>query len=549
MRAGKIASIILVLFVTAVTGAVHLLEVALPESIGTGGHMLFAAAAVLVGGAAVFIPIGFLFDRSLMQLSRAIVLQSTDGTGRGSISTGWRWLAPVTRALTGAVDQFRVREQQLRAQLNELEIRHRVGEHERRQIDAALNALHDGVIVTDPFNEIIVVNDSAARILGFERDKALHRSIEEIIRDERIRRMIRDTRAASQFNHARHEELEFTSHTGPSNAGAGSDGTLVFDVGSAAIPNHKQEVGGVVTILHDLTRIREISQMKSDFVSKASHELRTPLSSIRAYVEMLVDGEAADDRARQEFYRIMQGETDRLGRLIDNMLNISRIEAGIVQIQREHVDFKRLIERAIHTITPQAEAKGIAIHWRVPGVDVSVEGDADMLYQVVLNLLSNAVKYTPGNEKIVSGPLTDCSGSGSADNSQLTTDHSPKAGNRITLTADTDNLTRSVVVSVSDTGLGIPPDSLPKLFDKFFRVENYKRVAKGTGLGLNLCKHIVETVHHGSIGVESKLGMGSKFWFSVPMRYAGGGNRSEGRGQTPDAKGQKSEGRSHKLAA
>ena len=114
----------------------------------------------------------------------------------------------------------------------------------------------------------------------------------------------------------------------------------------------------------------------------------------------------------------------------------------------------------------------------------------DHLMQVVLNLLSNSVKYTP-------------------------------EGGRVTVGGDTDNLTRCVVVTVSDTGLGIPPDSIPKLFDKFYRVENYKRLAKGTGLGLSLCKHIVENVHYGQIGVESKLGMGSKFWFSIPMRYVG----------------------------
>jgi two-component system phosphate regulon sensor histidine kinase PhoR len=264
------------------------------------------------------------------------------------------------------------------------------------------------------------------------------------------------------------------------------------------VENHKHEVGGVVTILHDLTRERELSQMKSDFVSKASHELRTPLSSIRAYVEMLVDGEASDEKSRQEFYRIMQNETDRLSRLIDNMLNISRIEAGIVQIERENVDIKALVARAASTLGPAAKEKSIALHQRLAGVDLCVEGDADMLYQVVLNLVSNAVKYTPD-------------------------------GGRVTISADSDNLTRSVLVSVADTGLGIPPDALPKLFDKFFRVENYKRVAKGTGLGLSLCKHIVETVHHGQIGVESKLGMGSKFWFNVPMRYAGSaGGKVEG---------------------
>jgi two-component system phosphate regulon sensor histidine kinase PhoR len=172
------------------------------------------------------------------------------------------------------------------------------------------------------------------------------------------------------------------------------------------------------------------------------------------------------------------------------MLNISRIEAGIVQIERERVDVKALIDRAVNTIEPQARERSISLNTRVSAVDLGVEGDADMLFQVVLNLMSNAVKYTP-------------------------------EGGRVIVAADSDNLTRSVVVAVSDTGLGVPPDAVPRLFEKFFRVDNYKRVAKGTGLGLSLCKHIVETVHGGQIGVESKLGMGSKFWFTVPMRYAG----------------------------
>jgi two-component system, OmpR family, phosphate regulon sensor histidine kinase PhoR len=269
----------------------------------------------------------------------------------------------------------------------------------------------------------------------------------------------------------------------------------VYNITLAAIENHKKEVAGVVTILHDLTREREVSQMKTDFVSKASHELRTPLAAIRAYVEMLVDGEADDEKSRQEFYGIMHAETERLGRLIDNMLNISRIEAGIVQIERENVDMKEIVERAVHTLEASIREKALSVNARLAGIDLCVEGDADMLFQVVLNLLSNAIKYTP-------------------------------EGGRITVSADTDNLTRSVVTTVSDTGLGVPPDAVPRLFEKFYRVENYKRVAKGTGLGLSLCKHIVETVHHGSIGVESKLGLGSRFWFSIPMHYAGAHHRA-----------------------
>jgi signal transduction histidine kinase len=134
---------------------------------------------------------------------------------------------------------------------------------------------------------------------------------------------------------------------------------------------------------------------------------------------------------------------------------------------------------------PQAKEKNLEIHSQIAEVDLSIVGDGDMLYQVIVNLLSNAIKYTP-------------------------------VGGRITVAADTDNLTRSLHFSVSDTGLGIAPDQTDKVFDKFYRVENYRHVAQGTGLGLNLCRHIVETLHSGQIGLESTLGMGSKFWFSIP---------------------------------
>ena len=314
-------------------------------------------------------------------------------------------------------------------------------------------------------------------------DDAVHKAIGGVLSDPDLCRLILDTRESANVTDVRQVERRIQY-------GETAEQSRIYNIALLCAANHKNEVGGVVTILRDMTREREIAQRETDFVSKASHELRTPLSSIRAYVELLVDKEAEDEQDRQEFYRIIQSETDRLGRLIDNMLNISRIEAGIVQIDREQVDAKTLISRAIDTIEPQAREKSITLHSKIAPVDLTAEGDADMLFQVVLNLMSNAVKYTP-------------------------------EGGRVTISADSDNLTRSVIVSVSDTGLGIPPDSMDKLFDKFYRVENYKRVAKGTGLGLSLCKHIVETVHRGQIGIESKLGMGSRFWFSVPMSYAG----------------------------
>jgi signal transduction histidine kinase len=205
---------------------------------------------------------------------------------------------------------------------------------------------------------------------------------------------------------------------------------------------------------------------------------------------MISDGEAASDEERAEFLRIATEETERLSRLLDNMLNISRIESGLRHIDRTAVDLKATARRAIEALEGQAREKSIMLSVRTADVDCTVDGDADLLLEVVQNLVSNAIKYTP-------------------------------EGGRVTVGVDTDPLTRSVVASVTDTGLGIPPDAMPRLFDKFYRVENFRRLAKGTGLGLNLCKSIVEHLHGGQIGVESTVGRGSRFWFSVPVAFVG----------------------------
>ena len=480
MRAGKTLSLVLAIVVAVVGAALSQSGDMLPwvETLAMPARLLFTAAALALVTAALLLPVGAALDRTGDRLRD--YLESTGlPDGKPLTFYGPKWFRPITGAFTTAVDQFRNRERTLNNDLREVEIRCRVSEAQQRQTEAVLHALRDGVLVTNAFGEIVVANEAVGLILGFDPTEAIHRPLEDVVRDSKFCQLIRDASETANFAERRHIEHEISVDT-----------SRVFDVTLACIENHKHEVAGVVTILHDLTRVREISQMKSDFVSKASHELRTPLASIRAYVEMLVDGEADDENARQEFYRIIQDETERLGRLIDNMLNISRIEAGIVQIERENVDFKSLITRAVDSLEPSAREKNISLITKPAEVDLTVEGDGDMLYQVVLNLVSNAIKYTPD-------------------------------GGRITIAADSDNLTRCVVFSVSDTGLGIPPDAMDRLFEKFYRVENYKRVAKGTGLGLSLCKHIVETLHHGQIGVESELGMGSRFWALIPMRYAG----------------------------
>ncbi|MDP7007981.1 MAG: ATP-binding protein [Phycisphaerales bacterium] len=345
----------------------------------------------------------------------------------------------------------------------------------RRQAEAVFDVLRDAVIVCDAHGEILHANSAASGLLNVSPDEAAGKVMTDIVNDHQLASTISSARnGLPTGGRLCEQELSFNGET------------VSYEVHLQSVGGQEEPMHAVVTVLRDLSREREIARLKSDFVSKASHELRTPLSSISAYIEMLVDGDAADENARQEFYSVISTETGRLRRLIDNLLNISRIEAGLMHIEREKVEVSELVQRAVSSMAHQAKEKELDIHTQLAKVDLSVNGDSDMLYQVIVNLLSNAIKYTP-------------------------------QGGRITVSADADHLTRSLHLSVSDTGLGIGPEETEKVFDKFYRVENYRRIANGTGLGLNLCRHIVETLHGGQIGLDSTLGMGSRFWFTIPM--------------------------------
>lgn len=389
--------------------------------------------------------------------------------------------------LNHALENHAEETRELRDQLSDLESRKYVVEAQKKQSEAVLHAFRDAVMVTDARDQIIMTNEAAGELFNFSVPEAANRSFESIIHHEKLRQLIRDTRQAAEIGQCHHAQIHIDLPVG----GAGSSETRQtnFDVCLVCVENQGHDVGGVVAVLHDMTQERELSELKTDFVSKASHELRTPLASIRAYIEMLIDGETTDESSRQTFYRVIQDEAARLNRLIDYLLNISRIEAGTVQIEKKGININTLIDQAVSSISPQAAGKGIEIAIKHSTEGLQLEGDRDMLHQVVLNLVSNAVKYTPENGKV-------------------------------TIVAEKDTLTPSILVSVIDTGMGISSDEQLKVFDKFYRIDNYKQLAPGTGLGLTLCKQIVETLHHGHIGVESKLGMGAKFWFTIPLRQA-----------------------------
>ncbi len=375
--------------------------------------------------------------------------------------------------------RIKSRIEQFKLQKRELDIQIHVADAENRHTEAILFSISDAVLVTDSFDELALANEAAERTFGFAMPRGYRQPIANVIDDPEFVRLITETRTPDGAAAERRRRVVEHSRL------VGGE-RRTYNVTLSGVMDAKGACNGVVAVLHDVTREKEVAAMKTEFVSNVSHELRTPLSSIKAYVEMLVDGEAEDEQTRREFYGIIQNETDRLGRLIDNILNISRIESGVVRIHKEPLALTTVIKDALEVVRPQADSKAIALVEEVSPAFFQVLADRDMIYQAVLNLLSNAIKYTPG-------------------------------GGRVLVRTIVDEGKRTVRAEFKDTGVGIGPDDLPRLFEKFYRVDSNKEMAKGTGLGLNLVRHIIETVHEGEVGVFSRLGQGSTFYFQLKL--------------------------------
>jgi two-component system phosphate regulon sensor histidine kinase PhoR len=441
--------------------------------LGIRAVWLFAALPFFVSVLLLLI-IARLWRGNLSKFRRQLD-QMVDSGGQGMIVLdGKDELTRLADRLNQLITQLSGDNKKLNIEKKELQIQLRVAETEKQHAEAIIYSISDAVLVTDAFGDLVVANEAAENTLGFRFQEVYRRPLDEAITDRTLIKLVNETRES--HNKVPRRVVEHATREG------GEDHT--YNVTLSSVVDRDDRVNGVVAVLHDITREKEVAKMKSDFVSSVSHELRTPLSSLKGFVEMLIDGEAGDEKTRREFYEIIQAETDRLNRLIDNILNISRIEAGVIKVAKTDLSLAVVITEAVEVMRPQAKAKNIEIVEQLSPVYYQVHADRDMLYQVVLNLLSNAVKYTkPGGKVIV----------------------------RTTVEREV------VRTDVTDTGLGISAEDLPKIFDKFYRVEANKKVASGTGLGLSLVKHIVETVHDGRLSVTSEVGVGSTFGFEVPL--------------------------------
>jgi two-component system phosphate regulon sensor histidine kinase PhoR len=389
-------------------------------------------------------------------------------------------LSPLVAALNECMTMAESAVSDAEAEVRRLAVELRLVMGQRQQAEAVIGSIEDAVLVTDPFDELLMANEAAGRMFGFEAAAAERRPVEQVIADPKVVSLIREMRESRSLSR---RVIEHEVQT--------AERRRHFRVTLACLRDESAEEdsprsAGVVAVLRDATREHEAAQAKNDFVSSVTHELRTPLSSIKAYIEMLVDGDAADEKARREFYEIIQGEAERLSSLIDNILSISRIESGLVKLDRRPASPMLIAEKAIEVIQPQARAKNIEIRKELLPALFQVIADHELLYQVILNLLSNAVKYTPD-------------------------------GGTVTVRTEVDEARKLLVFKVIDNGEGIPESDLSRIFDKFYRVERNSRMAKGTGLGLPLVKRVIEHDHGGRVFVKSAQGQGSTFGFELPM--------------------------------
>ena len=474
VRRGKLLSILTVLFVLVGVACLAREASALLVEARVRYSVIAGLVFLLLGAAAACLTLAA-FRRDCRRIT-SIARACATGKRPSAVETGETALSSLSTAINDLVEYATNSINDASMQLKELEIQLKVANAQRQHAEAILYSISDAVLVTDVFDDVLLANESAARTFDFDLERAHRTPLDQLLHDQSMISMIREMRQSGSTTGRRVGEHAILV--------AGEKRT--FKLTLSCVSDQADEPAGVFAVLHDMTHEKEVAEMKNDFVSNVSHELRTPLASIKAYVEMLIDGEAEDDKTKRDFYDVIQNEANRLGRLIDNILNISRIESGLIKINKQPQSLAVILKDAVEVITPQARTKQIAVREEITAVFYQTMADRDMLYQAVLNLLGNAVKYTPD-------------------------------GGTITVSTEVDEVRKKVITRVSDTGVGIPPKDLPFVFNKFYRAEANSRMAKGTGLGLSLVKHIVETVHKGRIFVESQVGKGSCFGFELDL--------------------------------
>ncbi len=335
---------------------------------------------------------------------------------------------------------------------------------EQASLAAVLAQMTDGVIIVDAAGNVRLSNPAAERIFQSGRKAAIGQSLIEVVRHYQI--------------------VEAWRHS----LDSGEQQSVTLEVAAekiflhvVATPLGEMLPGNTLLLFQDLTRVRRLETVRQDFISNVSHELRTPLAAMKAITETLQEGALDDPPAAKGFLERMNGEIDTMAQLIQELLELARIESGRAPLQKVRLTPAEILHPAVERMRLQAERAGLSLDVNAPGGLPPVRVDRDRIEQVLINILHNAVKFTP-------------------------------AGGRITAAAEESE--GGAIFSIRDTGIGIPSEDLERIFERFYKRDK-ARSSGGTGLGLSIAKRIVEA-HGGRIWAESQPGAGSVFYFFIP---------------------------------
>lgn len=442
-------------------GPVGVLRLALPLSAVTASYeslhqvMLVGGAVALLVALCIGLFVAGRVTRPVVEM-QSIARQMSEGSF-------------LVRAPTRSTDEIGTLGRSLNVMAGRLREKIEDLEREQAKTTAILDAMVEGVIAVDGQEHILLMNERARAMFGLGSARGEGKPFLEVIRNADLHEIFRGVGEASPVS----REVVLTS---PAPRILGINAVRLGLAGDRT---------GVVMVLHDVTALRQLERVRTEFVANVSHELRTPLTAIQGYLETLLSGALEERENARRFLEIVLRHSERLGRLLNDLTDLSNIELGKVTLRRESVRVAEVVASVLAIIGPRAAQTRVAVTANILAALPAVSADRDRLVQVLINLVDNAVKYTP-------------------------------EGGSVTVTAH-DVGDGTIEVAVADTGIGIPPADLPRITERFYRVDKARsRELGGTGLGLAIVKHLV-VAHGGELRIESEPERGTTVRFTLPL--------------------------------